>query len=66
MNGGGGNDELYGAAGKDTLRAGNGDDGLSGDEGRDNLDGGGGDDVCVPAAPDTLKRCEREPGGVEP
>ena len=45
--GDGGNDTLNGSAGDDTLDGGDNDDSLTGDDGDDSLDGGLGDDTAV-------------------
>ena len=44
LDGGDGNDVMFGSGGNDTLRGGNGNDEVDGEDGNDNVSGGAGDD----------------------
>ena len=45
LDGGEGNDVMFGSAGNDTMRGGGGNDEVDGEDGNDNVSGGGGDDI---------------------
>lgn len=58
LNGGPGNDELYGFDGDDTLNGGPGNDILFGDKGIDTLNGGSGNDLLVGGEPGRVARLD--------